>query len=794
MRLISEKKLNEIVAFSWLVASGLLFLCLISHNPNDIAYLSSQPNTPLDNYVGIAGAYVSWAMLSVIGKGSYFIVGLFVFWALTQWSERKHLSPWLRILSCGLFFLASCSTLTLLAGPIVSDQFQVGGITGYFVAAVLNQVFGQAAIIVSLALFFLALILATEFMIFTMSLAGINWIQNHLVETLIDRKEIIMTYIAELKEKRAEIKEPPKPKVKIKGVRVAKATAEEPEDGVLEKAKKSLFRKKTEPKPDEYEDVKVKIKTVKKPPVSKPKATPVVSAGGDYTLPDINLLVDPVVEGSAADASKLIEEQSRILDDTMSDFGIDAKVVEAEQGPVITRFELKPGSGVKLQKITALQDNIALNLQATSVRILAPIPGKPRIGIEVPNSDKQMVFLKEVLESDEMQAMESTLAFVIGKDAAGAPMIADLDQLPHLLIAGSTGSGKTVCMNTIIMSMLYRATPDEVRFIMIDPKMVELINYNGLPHLLTPVITQTDKVPAVLNWLVSEMDRRYKVLSKSGAREVEIYNERLIEKNLDIENEEDKSQPMPYIVCIIDELADLMMAQGKEIEFTITRLAQLARAVGIHMILATQRPSVDVITGVIKANFPARIAFQVTSKVDSRTVLDQNGADALLGKGDLLYMDPRKSHLTRGQGAWVTDAEINATVDSVKAQKEPVYHEEIAKAASVKKEEGGKDFRQDTQYVRACEVAVASEQASVSMLQRKLGLGYTRAARLVDMMEEDGIVGAYRGSKAREVLMDTEELRAHFLGESEAADDDDEEVEGVEAAVSQVEEDYDDTE
>ncbi len=731
-------------------------------------------------------------MLSVIGKGAYFIVGLFVFWALTQWSERKHLSPWLRILSSGLFFLAACSTLTLLAGPVVSDQFQVGGITGYFVASVLNQVFGQAAIIVSIALFLLALILATEFMIFTMSLAGIQWIQNHLVQFLLNQKNQMANYLAKLKEKRALKPEPPKVAVKIKGMGFDQKNAPETEAKVQKKAKKSFFGKASEPKPDAYEDVKVKIKTVKKTPVVKPKATPVLSAGGDYTLPSIDLLVDPVVEGSAFDAGKLIEEQSRILDDTMSDFGIDAKVVEVEQGPVITRFELKPGSGVKLQKITALQDNIALNLQATSVRILAPIPGKPRIGIEVPNSDKQMVFLKDILESEEMLAMDSKLAFVIGKDAAGSPMIADLDQLPHLLIAGSTGSGKTVCMNTIIMSMLYRATPDEVRFIMVDPKMVELINYNGLPHLLTPVITQTDKVPAVLNWLVSEMDRRYKVLSKSGAREVEIYNERLIAKNLDIEKAEDKSQPMPYIVCIIDELADLMMAQGKEIEFTITRLAQLARAVGIHMILATQRPSVDVITGVIKANFPARIAFQVTSKVDSRTVLDQNGADALLGKGDLLYMDPRKSHLSRGQGAWVTDGEINKTVDSIKAQKEPVYHEEIAKAASVKKDEGGKDFRQDTQYVRACEVTVASEMASVSMLQRKLGLGYTRAARLVDMMEEDGIVGPYRGSKAREVLMDTEELRAHFLGGQDVEEDGGQEE--VEAAVSQVEEDYDDTE
>jgi S-DNA-T family DNA segregation ATPase FtsK/SpoIIIE len=464
--------------------------------------------------------------------------------------------------------------------------------------------------------------------------------------------------------------------------------------------------------------------------------------------------------------SRYIEEQSRILQDTLADFGIDAKVVEVEQGPVITRYELQPASGVKLQRITNLSDNISLAMKATSIRILAPIPGKARIGIEIPNQTKQMVVLKDVLLSEPMQNAKSKLTMAIGKDAAGAPMTGDLDRMPHLLIAGATGSGKTVCMNTLIMSLLMRSAPDEVRLILVDPKRVEMIHYNGIPHLMVPVIDDIDKVPSVLAWLVSEMTRRYQLLSKIGARNIDGYNEKA-----DLENEardesanpEEDREKLPYIVLVIDELADLMMTKGKDVETAIMRLAQLSRAVGIHLILATQRPSVDVITGVIKANFPSRIAFQVASKVDSRTVLDSNGADVLLGRGDLLYLDPSKPHLTRGQGAMVTDAEIERVVQFIKDQQKPVYDEEIFNANN-KKQEGTHDFRSDEHYAEACRIIVGGGAASVSMLQRRLGLGYTRAARLVDMMEEDGIVGPHRGSKPREVLVTLEDLDARAKG------------------------------
>jgi len=767
--MLTAKKKSEIIAFLWLVLAGLLFLCLISYNPDDIAFQVSEPNQPVQNFVGMAGAYVSWALFLAIGQGSYFLVALFCFWALAQWSERQRQSLWLKILSGGLFFVSSCASLSLLAGELTSAQFQAGGLVGYFSASLLLQLFGQAAILVSGALFFLALLLATEFMIFPLVIAAVHTLQRWGRQGFF-KAAAVKNKDAESGKARTLFSKPQKIKIK---------SAQAPDSASpFQKAKKILFskekEKKAEPKPDVFEKPIIRSSLAKSQSSAKesstPKATkPVSVASGNYTLPSLDLLDDAQGSSGNSDAGRFIEEQSRILQDTLTDFGVDAKVVEVEQGPVITRFELQPASGVKLQKITSLQDNIALALQATSVRILAPIPGKARIGIEVPNPEKQIVNLKDILISSQWRGMSSKLAIALGKDAAGETVVADLDAMPHLLIAGSTGSGKTVCMNTILMSMIFRSTPEEVRFILIDPKMVELTGYNGIPHLLTPVITELDKVPSVLSWLVAEMQRRYRVLSKSGSRDVESYNEKISKITEPEDNGDGESAPerLPYIVVIIDELADLMMAKGKEVEIAITRLAQLARAVGIHMILATQRPSVDVITGVIKANFPARISFQVASKVDSRTVLDANGAECLLGRGDLLYMDPAKSHLMRGQGAWVTDQEIERTVSWIKDQQKPVYHDEILQAAP-KQSGRTQDFRGDEYYEEACQIIVSSGQASVSMLQRRLGLGYTRAARLVDMMEEDGIVGPHRGSKPRNVLMTLEDLSTR-LNKPEAA-------------------------
>jgi len=466
-------------------------------------------------------------------------------------------------------------------------------------------------------------------------------------------------------------------------------------------------------------------------------------------LPSIDLLAQ--VPAHRVPIEDDLQGNSRILEETLRDFGIEVKVIEIEQGPVITRYEILPAPGVKINRIVSLSDDLALALKATSIRFLTPIPGKSAVGIEIPNSATTIVYLRELLESNEYQNHQCLLPLLLGKDTSGRPMIADLTEMPHLLIAGATGSGKTVCVNSLIAGLLYSRTPEELRFVMVDPKMVELSTYKDLPHMLTPVVTDVRKAAGTLNWLVSEMERRYQFFATCGTRNIQAFNHR---KTISAEAEKNQEIPkkLPYIVLIIDELADLMVVAQDKVESAITRLAQLSRAVGIHLILATQRPSVDVITGVIKANFPARISFKVASKVDSRTVLDMNGADKLLGKGDMLFMKPGDSKPTRGQATFISDDEINAAVHFIKSQQGPQYLPEVAAAS-----EGKSAFRnteKDDMYDEAVRVVLETRQASVSVLQRKLRLGYGRAARIVDMMEQEGIVGPYQGSKPREILVD----------------------------------------
>lgn len=766
--MLSDKKRNEILAFLWVVLAALLLLCLSSYQPDDISFQVSSPNQPAQNFVGPAGAYVAWALRFAIGYGSYFLVALFLFWALAQWTERKPQSPWLKVLSGSLFFISSCSMLAIASGADASRQFNWGGIVGFFTGYLLQELFGPSAIIIASSLFVVSLLLATDFMFVPLILMTVKKSREMMAAQRGDAPPAA----TKGKEKAAKEKEKPSLKSTVLPASAGKSAVAGPGAKLPLKGDvpKPEAGKPVAP-PPAPEPVKPIIRTsapsvVKKP---EPKKEPVPTAPtkfapqdtadqGAYVLPALSLLDDPKHVASGADVNALIEEQSRILQKTLEDFGIEAKVVEVEQGPVITRFELQPASGVRLQKISALQDNIALAMQATSVRILAPIPGKSRVGIEVPNPEKQLVSLKEVLQSEAMVNHKSKLAFVIGKDSAGAPLVADLDDLPHLLIAGQTGSGKSICVNSLIMSLLFRTTPEEVRLILVDPKRVELTNYNGLPNLLLPVVTETEKAPAALSYLISEMDRRYKVLQQFSVRDVESYNAKLADDPpAPGPNGEPPPRPYPYIVTIVDELADLMTTQRKEVETSIQRLAQLARAVGIHLVLATQRPSVDVITGVIKANFPSRISFAVTSGTDSRTVLDEVGAESLLGKGDLLYMNPREPHLKRGQGAWVSGKEIDRTVNYITKMRKAQYDPTILQSAS-KKDSQAKNFRDDEYYPEACRTIVSSGQASVSTLQRRLGLGYTRAARLVDMMEEDGIVGPSKGAKPRDILISVDEL------------------------------------
>ncbi len=469
----------------------------------------------------------------------------------------------------------------------------------------------------------------------------------------------------------------------------------------------------------------------------------VAITGSNYQLPSLDLL-QPPPPARLETQSDLLAHNSRLLEEKLANFGVQGQVVEVAPGPVVTMYEFKPAPGVKISKVAGLSDDLAMNLKAMSVRIVAPIPGKSVIGIEIPSPQREMVYLRELLASDAYRQSASPLSVALGKDILGQPVVSDLSRMPHLLIAGATGAGKSVFINTLVLSILYRSTPEQVRLLMIDPKRIELSTYNHIPHLLYPIITQPKEATAGLRWAVAEMERRYDLLAELGVRNITSYNQRVAEYP-------EKTQ-LPYLLVIIDELADLMMVASKEVETLITRLAQMARASGIHLVLATQRPSVDVITGLIKANFPARLSFQVSSRIDSRTILDTQGAENLLGAGDMLFLPPGTAGLRRLHGAFVSDEEIERVVEFVRGQGQPVYDESIVQGGR-EAENGEEADEEDELYREAVAVVKQSGQASISYIQRRLRVGYNRAARMIEQMEQDGIVGPSDGSRPREVLI-----------------------------------------
>ena len=479
----------------------------------------------------------------------------------------------------------------------------------------------------------------------------------------------------------------------------------------------------------------------------------------EYCYPPVTMLAQSPYSDPAQETEEL-QTNGRILVDTLKSFGVQTKILDICRGPSVTRYEIQPAAGVKISKITNLSDDLALNLAATGVRIEAPIPGKAAVGIEVPNKTRNTVRMRELIESNSFQTSKGKLSVALGRDIAGQPVVADLSKMPHLLIAGTTGSGKSVCINSLIVSMLFKASPDEVRFLMIDPKAVELTEYNGMPHMLVPVVTDPRKASGALGWAVNEMMERYKIFSEYNVRNLKGYNS--LAESQDFQDENGQPMPfMPQIVIIIDELADLMMAAPKEVEDSICRLAQLARAAGMHLVVATQRPSVDVVTGLIKANIPSRIALTVSNAVDSRTILDSGGAEKLLGNGDMLFAPVGANKPVRVQGCYVSDDEISSIVEFVKKTKTIEYDEnviqEIERNASAEGEKGEHQESEagsaDPMMDEAIKCVVEAGQASTSLLQRRLRLGYARAGRLIDDMEQLGIVGPHEGSKPRQVLM-----------------------------------------
>jgi S-DNA-T family DNA segregation ATPase FtsK/SpoIIIE len=745
---MKSEHINEIKGILILSLALILFASLISYTPFDLPWFTAHPNVPVHNWVRIAGAYLAGSLFFVFGYSAYFFVVFFFFWSWNIFTRRQMLFTLSRLVSLGIL-VAVLSGIFSLTGPdVLSHRFERGGMAGLALANFLSNYFGVfGAYIILFALAALCLVITGEFLL--------SPVFVRLTRALIDfwhafRERRLRDFFA------LAISRPPKaaslkPPLRAKNMRKSLDEDDEeegssPGEDVLSRAP-ARSRKERPEKEDKAVSATLPVPRPPQPPnirIVQPKEeTPAEREDkpliiGNYQLPAFDLLKDPVkiTEGNVQEA---LVSGAKVLEQTLGSFGVTVRVVDIERGPVITRYELEPAPGIRVQSINSLADDIALAMQASSVRIQAPIPGKNRVGIEVPNGASAAVVLKDVLVQGDIRNARSKITLALGKDTAGKPIVADLAEMPHLLVAGATGAGKSVCLNVIIMSILYNASPNEVKFIMIDPKMVELNQYNDIPHMLCPAITDHKKVAAALGWVVSEMEARYKTLLKHQVKNIRAYHAKGFE--------------MPYIIVVVDEFADLMQTSGKVIESAVTRLAQLARAVGIHLILATQRPSVNVITGTIKANLPARIAFKVASQVDSRTILDEKGAEDLLGKGDMLFIRPGDPKPLRGQCSFLSDEEIHKVMDFIRAQEKPKYDETVT--ARPVTAQGGSDEK-DEVFEEAVRVVMESGQASASMLQRRLSLGFSRAGRIIDQMERAGLVGPSQGSKPRDILIDRE--------------------------------------
>ena len=718
-----RKRVNELSGLILFALGLMVLVSLLRFDRMDLPFYTSHPNSPPRNLLGVFGAYIAGFVVTLFGLPASFIIPILVIsFGIKFFRQQEPYLSLPRIL--GIFILLLCWSSLIGMFSIKNEliRFYMSGFLGAATSNFITAYFCRlGGFIIFITFIILSLALVTEILISSLFINTFDRTRSFLG---------ILWPLFKFKRKQHSVS------VKIKPVSLEKNSK------VLEKmdtAVSAQEKAKIDSRQEEFSlKPRIQIKPVKQPAQEQKKKDLEIKIG-DYRFPSLELLdAPPPLEERKIEEN--LEANARVLEETLEDFSISARVTDIERGPVITRYELEPAPGVKLNRIVSLSDDIALAMKAQSVRILAPIPGKGRVGVEVPNTQSSFVYLKEVLATKAFAEADCRLILALGKDISGAPIVADLDEMPHLLIAGTTGSGKTVCVNSLILSLLFKLSPNDLKFLMIDPKMVELMPFNGLPHLLCPVVTEAKKVSCALGWVVNEMEERYQLLAKVGARNIEAYNQ--------------KQEKLPYIIVIIDEFADLMAVAADKIENAITRLAQLSRAVGIHLILATQRPSVDVITGVIKANLPARVSFKVASKVDSRTVLDMNGADKLLGKGDMLFLRPGESKLIRIQGTLVSDKEIERVVSFIKSQAEPIYDEAILKEQHKSGLVGSEE--KDELYYEAVRIIMESNQASVSILQRRMSLGYTRAARIIDSMEQEGLVGPFEGSKPRKILVDRE--------------------------------------
>jgi DNA segregation ATPase FtsK/SpoIIIE, S-DNA-T family len=755
-----NKRFNELIGFVGLSLAILIALSLLSYSPHDVSFNVSAPppgSGPARNWIGPVGAHMSDLFFQFCGFSAFlFPIGMFIVgmrWFRSQIFE----APVAKLLGATILLLSLSAELTLIHMPDVRGVLPPGGLLGSVLAqglqAALNPI---GAHLVSIVLILTSLFLTTSFSL----RAAAHWMKKPMTANGIVGKW--MARLAEWREEResSQLRKRVE-EIKIAGrPAVAQQRVSAKESPILEDVHDDDEDQDDEAKDSRRAPAVIKFHELEKLALPKKSGSePKISRGKTiYKLPSSSLL-QMAERGQKMDESQL-KECARAIEQKCAEFDVAGHITQINPGPVVTTFELKPEAGIKYSRITGLGDDLCLALKAESI-LIERIPGKSTVGIEVPNVHRETIALRDVVESPEFSHSPSKLTLPFGKDLIGRIRAGDLTQMPHLLIAGSTGTGKSVFINSLLMGMLFKATPDELKLVLIDPKQLELGLYADIPHLFTPVVTDPKVAANVMRNATREMERRLKLLAQRGVRNIEQYN-RTFEKGQSLslfDNvEEEEHKPLPYLVIVIDELADLMMVDTNGVEESITRLAQMARAVGIHLILATQRPSVDVITGLIKANFPARISFRVASKVDSRTILDTNGSESLLGKGDMLYLPAGSSRLHRIHGPYVHESEVGAVCDFWREQAKAIYNEELLKppkddsfAGGGAGADGGEEVDDDL-YQEAVRVVCEMGRASTSTLQRRLRVGYGRAARLIDLMEKDGIVGPPDGAKAREVL------------------------------------------
>lgn len=780
------------------LALGVFFgLCLLSYDPADPALNSSSNISQISNLGGIVGAYLADILFTVLGISAYVLCLALILMSFMQFMGKTIKVKWSDVIAYTILIIAASTILHLyfhvveISGHPISGGGFIGGLLAVILEKYLNKPGAYtAASAVFIVTFFYVTHITVKTLFKTAKYLGIFLFSNLLRLFLLVGQGL--KYVA-IGIKNAVIYVCP---VIVKAAQFAgnstKAFLSKLFSGPKRKENIIINNRRVIPKPRKTEEKLAEQKPIKPmeekklpPKDDSPELDPKIYARADgqkkakhsqlelahmnkdYTFPSLSLLDSEEQEKSDIDENTL-KKNAVMLKKKLQDYNVEGKITEIHPGPVITMYEFEPAAGVKINKIVNLADDLAVAMGGRSIRIVPHIPGKAAIGIEIPNSVREIVWLKDIIGDNKFTKSNSKLTIALGKNTQGSTIVSDLAKMPHLLIAGATGSGKSVAINAIICSILYKATPEQVRMMMVDPKKLELSGYNGIPHLLLPVVTQPRQANLALQWALREMEHRYKLLSDVGVKNINSYNSKIEKGTLKTISSEEASRiqeenpdaithlgKLPYIIIIIDELADLMMVSSKEIEENITRLAQMARAAGIHLIIATQRPSVDVITGLIKANFPTRIAFKVSSKHDSRTILDSIGAEHLLGMGDMLFMPPGAAGLARIHGAYVTESELDRVVAHLKEQGQPRYNEEILKTPAQSGDEDDGEY--DELYDTAVKIVAETRQASISMVQRKLRIGYNRAARMIEKMESEGIVGPQDGSKPREVYVnDTE--------------------------------------